>query len=197
MPNYQNAKIYKIYSYENDDVYYGSTVETLSQRMAHHKTHLKLYKEGKYGYLTSFKILELTSAKIELVENYPCNSREELLQREGYYIRNNNCVNKIIAGRTRKEWRNDNKEQIKEYTKEYNKQYFNQLKEQSNEYCKQNKDKLKEYAKIYYETNRNKINEKQREKYNANRNKMNEKQKEYRKQKKEQALMLKEDINII
>jgi len=116
MLDYSKAKIYKIYSYENDDVYYGSTCETLSLRMARHRGHLKDYKNGKGKYITSFKILEFESAIIELVENYPCNSKEELLQREGFYIRNNNCVNKVIPDRTKKEYdimyRENNKEKI-------------------------------------------------------------------------------------
>ncbi len=119
MPDYSKAKIYKIYSYENDDVYYGSTCETLSQRMAKHRFNYKMYKNGKFRFTTSFKILELTSAKIELVENCPCNSKEELLQREGYYINNNNCVNKYIPGRTMKEYYQANKKKINEKHKEY------------------------------------------------------------------------------
>ena len=104
MPDYSTSKIYKIYSYENDDVYYGSTCDTLCRRMTGHRNSYKRYKEGKTNYLyTSFNILELTSSKIELVENFPCNSKEELLQREGYYIRNNKCVNKIIPNRGKKE----------------------------------------------------------------------------------------------
>ena len=128
MPDFSKAKIYKIYSYENDNVYYGSTVETLSCRMSHHRAHFKRYKNGKNAYITSFKILELTSAKIELVENFPCNSKEELLQREGFYIRNNNCVNKNIMGRTKKEYGYDTKENKKEYDimyRESNKEKLN------------------------------------------------------------------------
>ncbi len=164
MPDYSKAKIYKIYSYENDDVYYGSTCETLSQRMAKHRNKYKTYKDGKFHYTTSFKILELTSAKIELVENYPCNSKEELLQREGYYIKNNNCVNKLIPGRTQKEYVEDNKEKTAEYQKEY------------------------------YETNKDKILEYQKEYNKANKDKILEYKKEYYRRKKESELMLKEDI---
>jgi len=170
MPDYSKAKIYKIYSYENDDVYYGSTCETLSRRMAGHRRHFKMYKNGKYYYITSFKILELTTAKIELVENYPCNSKEQLLQREGFYIRNNDCINKYIPDRTKKEWVEDNKDKIKEYKKEYYKDNKEQIKEQQ-----------KEYNKEYRESNKDKIKEQK---------------KEYRQRKKEQALMFNEDTNI-
>jgi hypothetical protein len=34
MPNYANGKVYKICSYNSDDVYYGSTCLSLCQRLA-------------------------------------------------------------------------------------------------------------------------------------------------------------------
>jgi hypothetical protein len=180
--NYQNGKIYKIYSYENDEVYYGSTVETLSRRMSGHRKSFKQYKNGKCNFTRSFQILEYESAKIELVENFCCNSKEELLQREGYYIRNNNCINKNIAGRTQQIWREENKEHIKEQNKEYKKENKEHIKEQNKEYCEKNKEYIKEQKKEYRQQNKEHIKEQK---------------KEYRQRKKEQALMLKEDINII
>ena len=41
---------------------------------------------------------------IELFENFPCNSKEELNKREGEIIREIGTVNKTIAGRTHKEY---------------------------------------------------------------------------------------------
>ena len=116
--------------------------------------------------MTSFIILELTSAKIELVEDFPCDNKEQLLQREGYYIRNNNCVNKFIPGRT--------KEENFKIKQEYDKQYR-----------EQNIDIIKEKKKIYDKQYRD-----------ANREELNKKNREYHQRKKEQALMLNEDINI-
>jgi hypothetical protein len=189
MPDYQNAKIYKIFSYENDDVYYGSTCDTLCRRMTGHRNSYKLYKEGKSNNnYTSFKILELTSAKIELVENYPCNSKEELLQREGFYIRNNDCVNKYIPLRTVKQYYDEKKETILEQKKEY----YKANKEQKKEYYEVNKEQRKEQRKEYREANKDKI----KEYCEANKDKIKQYQKEYRQQKKEQQLMLKEDTNI-
>jgi hypothetical protein len=37
MPNYQNAKIYKLWSPEGDDIYIGSTTQSLAVRKAGHK----------------------------------------------------------------------------------------------------------------------------------------------------------------
>jgi hypothetical protein len=130
MPNYQKGKVYRLYSFETDDEYFGSTIEPLCERFAKHRYNYKKYKNGEYHYCTAFEILKYDSVKIELVEIYPCNSKEELLQREGFYIRNNNCVNKCVAGRTAKEYREVHKEKMKEYQKEYQKEYRKRKKEQ-------------------------------------------------------------------
>jgi hypothetical protein len=58
--------------------------------------------------MTSFQIIERDNYKISLIELFPCNLKDELSAREGYYIRNIKCVNKQIPGRTQKEWCNDN-----------------------------------------------------------------------------------------
>ena len=110
MPDYQNGKIYKLWSLEGDDIYIGSTTQSLAVRKAEHKR-----KDTCYS-----KILfeKYDDVKIELIEEYPCKNKMELNKREGYYIRNNECVNKSIAGRTKKEYdkkyREENKEKISE-----------------------------------------------------------------------------------
>ena len=48
-------------------------------------------------------------AYIELIEQVENITKPELQRLEGQYIRLNKCVNKIIQGRTRKEWEEDNK----------------------------------------------------------------------------------------
>ena len=58
-------------------------------------------------------------AYIELIEDFPCNSKKELNRREGQHIRNNDCVNKNIAGRTKKEWNLDNKDETNRKRREY------------------------------------------------------------------------------
>jgi len=107
MVNYKNGKIYKIVSVEGDCVYYGSTVQKINHRFAKHKTDHK--RNPRFA---SSELMKYKDAKIYLVENYPCKNRKELLEREGYYIRNNKCVNVRVAGRTRKEFYNDNRDKI-------------------------------------------------------------------------------------
>lgn len=128
MPNYQDAKIYMIWS--GDDRYYGSTTQTLANRMAKHRTS---YKRGTYT--TShllFNKYGVENCEIELVETYPCNNVEELTAREGHYIRNNKCVNKCIPCRTPQEYYQDHKEKIAKY---YQDNRYVKLKYQ-NEYNK-------------------------------------------------------------
>jgi hypothetical protein len=63
----------------------------------------------------------LENCKIELVELFPCTCKAELEAREGFYIKNNECVNRITVGRTQKEYYEENKEKILELDKQYKK----------------------------------------------------------------------------
>ena len=118
MPNYQNAKIYKLWSPEGDDIYIGSTTQPLYARKSQHKK----YKD------CSAKMLyeKYNDVRIELLECCPCNDKDELTKKEGEYIRNNNCINQINAGinargnktEYQKEWRKQQEKIICECGKE-------------------------------------------------------------------------------
>lgn len=41
---------------------------------------------------------------------YPCVSRKDLEKKEGEFIRNMECINKNIAGRTKKQYYKENKD---------------------------------------------------------------------------------------
>ena len=63
-----------------------------------------------------------------------------------------------IAGRTRKEYEDENKEQKKEYGKKYYIQNKEQIKEQEKKYREEHKEKIKEREKEYYiQNNKEKI----------------------------------------
>ena len=138
MPNYANGKVYKICSYNSDDVYYGSTCLALCQRLAHHVSRWRLFKKGKpYGSkMTSYLILEQGNYYIELVETVPCASKEELQVREKYWIKNNNCVNyyKNLC-RT--------PEEKAEYGASYRLNNKHKKRETDKQYYTLNKDKMK------------------------------------------------------
>ena len=152
---YNNGKIYKIISYSNPDlVYYGSTIQPLSKRMGLHRVNNRC---------SSKQIIELGDAKILLVENYSCNSKEELHRKEGEYILNNNCINKMVAGRTDKEWYQANKERQKENQRKYQQANKEIVKEKKRIYQEANKETLKEKKKIYKEANKDLIKQKNKE----------------------------------
>jgi hypothetical protein len=82
---------------------------------------------------------------IELYEDYPCERKDQLSQREGQVIREIGTLNTRIAGRTIQEWNEDNQEKIQEYRENHKET----KKEFNKEYYQNNKEKLKEYHKEY------------------------------------------------
>ncbi len=94
--NYQHGKIYKISCDELDEVYIGATTRALSMRFAEHRHDYRMIQQGKRlrRKSTVCKILQYDSARIELIEAYPCTSREELNAREAMAIRRLKCVNR-------------------------------------------------------------------------------------------------------
>ena len=121
MVHYNNGKIYKIVCNITGAVYIGSTTkDTVSQRLSQHvvmyKHWLKLDK--KPTNYSSFEIIKNGDYKIYLIELFPCNTKDELTSREGEVIRKYKddmiCVNKYIAGRSKKEYQKDYCQQNKE-----------------------------------------------------------------------------------
>jgi hypothetical protein len=123
MVNYTNSKVYKIWSTQGDEIYIGSTTKQyLSQRMDKHRSDYKCWKDNKSSFITSFKLFDLYGLEncfIELIEAKECNSKDELKQIEGKYIRELVCVNKRVEGRTKKEYYEDNKDVILTHIKNY------------------------------------------------------------------------------
>ena len=152
MPDYSKGKIYCLRSHQTDDVYIGSTIQSLAKRKGAHISAYKGYLNGKYPFVTSFYIVKYDDCYIELIEEYACENKQQLERKEGEYIRSRYCVNKYIAGRTYKEYRADNKEKISEINAEY---YANN-KEKSAEYRADNKEKISKYATEYYANNKEK-----------------------------------------
>ena len=143
---YQNAKIYKITDIAYNKCYIGSTTEELSQRMARHRRNFKQFLISDKRFISSYDLFNeygVENCKIELIEYFKCDTLQELRKREGEHIKNTECVNKRVEGRTDKEWREDNKDKMKEYHKEYYVSNIDKITEKSKEYREQNKDKIK------------------------------------------------------
>ena len=147
--DYSTGKIYKIWSFHSDKIYIGSTIQALSERLRSHKRNFNYYKKtGKGAYYMSFIILENEHFDIELIEYCPCKTKAELHRREGELQREMNCVNQLIAGRTKKEHYEDNKEEIAKKAKKYRKENKKTLAKKKKEYYENNIDKIKEIKKI-------------------------------------------------
>ena len=118
MLDYKNGKIYQIVCNITGERYVGSTCKSLEDRL---KTHIDFLD------CSSKQIIKRRNYYIELLENYPCESDNELKRKEGEYQKTMECINIYIAGRTRKEWYQDNKEEIRIKKNQYyqdNKEYF-------------------------------------------------------------------------
>ena len=167
MPNYSNGKIYKVVNDVINMVYIGSTTRGLSTRMTDHRSK---YKQR----LTTGKQYkqwgDINDCKIYLIEDFPCERKEELIKRERFYIESIKCTNLTLPCCTKeelkeqkKQYRSNNKEKIAEKKKQY--QIIN--KEKIKQYYINNKEKIAEQEKQYRIDNKEKLAEKRRIKYNC------------------------------
>jgi len=130
---YHKSKIYTIRSYQTDKYYIGSTCDALHKRLYNHRRDYKNYLNNNHHFVTSFDIILYEDNYIELLEDYKCESKNELLKREGELIRKykDDIVNCRIAGRTGKEYKEDNKVIIKEQRKKYSEINKDKIKERT------------------------------------------------------------------
>lgn len=98
MPDYQKAKVYKIINDVNGMTYYGSTCQPLSVRMGKHR-----WSYNNHVNKTYLQFGNIEDCKIFLIEDCPCENKEQLIQRERFYVENNPCVNKQTPGLSLKE----------------------------------------------------------------------------------------------
>ena len=122
MADYSKGKIYKIIDNTNDKIYIGSTVQTLQGRLRGHKS---LCKKKD---INSKLILKNNNFSIELIENFPCNTKRELEIREQYFIDKLDCVNTKRAYMTKEDRLKMNRICDKKRTRDY-RPYLKQYRE--------------------------------------------------------------------
>jgi len=221
---YQNGKIYKIVDVGYNDCYIGSTTEKLSQRMVRHRACYKMWKAGKRsGNMSSFILFEkygVENCKIELITEFPRENKIQLEREEGRYIKGETCVNKCVAGRTKKEYKEEHREAICEKEKERrtkNKEHIcliqklwyeqnkEQIKQRVRENTIRNKERVAEYQALYREKNKLKLQEQHRQNHILRKPRINElryqnieevraKEREYRMQNKEKINARKREL---
>ena len=134
--DYSQAKIYKITNDFNNDIWIGTTCDSLVKKFSVHKADAirnfrkdciiqKLIKEHGFNRF-----------RIQLIEDYPCEDLYQLRQRQGHYIREMNAINKYADN---KDYYEKNKERVNEYYKEYIQKP--EVKERIKEYKKEYRQK--------------------------------------------------------
>ncbi len=97
MPDYKNSRIYKLVS-PSGLTYIGSTTRSLAQRKAEHKSD---YVNANSTTVTSSALFadSLDGVVIVLLEEFPCDNKEQLFARERHYIDTLDCVNKQLKAK--------------------------------------------------------------------------------------------------
>lgn len=148
---YSRGKIYKLVDNTNGNIYVGSTCEKrLCRRLQKHKGSYKSWLKGSphQNKVRSFDILKNNDYKIVLLENCPCETKEQLLAREQYWIDSLVCINKNNCYHDKvsyhKNYREKNRDKINKYRREWG---------------RKNKDKKRENDRLYrYSVSINRIN---------------------------------------
>ena len=153
MPDYSKGKIYRISA--GDLTYYGSTAQPLSKRMGQHRQDRQ---RGK-GCASCLVLQHDPEARIILVEDYPCENREQLNAREQHFIDNNECVNKQKAytGLTKAEYKTQYRQDNAEAIKAYYQDNAEARKAYQAQYNQDNAEAIREYKSQYNQDNREAI----------------------------------------
>ena len=192
MVDFKEGKIYRLVCNTTGQQYIGSTTQILSQRLGGHKSQYKRFVEGKSTIqVTSFNILSKNNFEMILIEEYPCENKNQLERRERHFIETMECVNKVKPSQTKeeliewhKQYYQDNIEQIKERLKQYRYDNKEELNEKNKQYYQDNIEQIKERLKQYRYDNKEELNEYQKQHYH-----------EYKVQKKQYRQKNKEKIN--
>ena len=119
--DYSKGKVYKIEpicEYDEGEIYIGSTTKDyLSQRFVKHRSDYIRWKRDNNKFITSYKIFDkygIDNCQVVLLELVNANDINDLKAREAHYVRTLKCVNKLTPNRTKKQYRDEEKEKIKE-----------------------------------------------------------------------------------
>jgi hypothetical protein len=156
--DYKNGKIYCI---SNGILYYiGSTTQELKARLRGHRSDYTQFCDGKNHYRSSFELIKAGVHQIDLIEDFPCDSKAELEAREYELINEykkrygDKCVNIFTGPQTQEEYAQKNRTRANAYYAE-NKELCNEKMRQ--DYWN-NREKRLEAVKEYREKNKERIN---------------------------------------
>jgi hypothetical protein len=159
--NYQNGIIYRIKNKYTDECYVGSSTYTINRRFSKHKSKYKKYELHDKWISSYYLFLKygVENCYIELIKNFPCSSKKELEHEEGIITKQElNRVNLNIAGRTRREYRQDNADKIKASKQKWREDNADKVKASNQKYREDNADKnMSEYYKKWRADNAERV----------------------------------------
>jgi len=132
--------IYRMYSNDKQLNYYGKTTQRVYDRIKTHRNCYKRWKNGNGTFTSSYLVIDTDDWDYMVVERVEYEHDYELKNKERDWVETNECVNKQMPNRSKKE-----------YDEAYYEQNKEQLKEQSKQYRETNKEHIKERRKQYYQ----------------------------------------------
>lgn len=162
--NTRTGRIYQLKNLITNELYVGSTFDTLQKRNMYRKSNYRKWLEGNstkaYDNKLYSSIFEYgwEAFVIELLQEVEVKSKQDLHKLEGEWIRKLNTyhkgLNSQLQNRTQKE------------IKEYRRSYFNANRDRilaiNKIYREKNKELIKQRFKIYYQKNCEKIKSRQK-----------------------------------
>ena len=143
MPNYANGKIYKLISNQTDDIYIGSTTQSLATRKSEHKSDYKRFLNGTKPYMTSYELVKYDNIEIILIDYCVCNNKDELRKKEQEFIDSLKCVNKHYAFGKKDQTENNRRLNRERYIRKRE-----EILEKDRIYKMNNKEKISERTKV-------------------------------------------------
>lgn len=159
MNRYQQGKIYRVWNDVDDAIYVGSTCQpTLADRMRGHRSDSKRSRDQNMKLYQHFHAIGIEHFKIELLEAYPCDSKDALLAREGHWVRElQPALNVRIPGRTQAQYRSDNQEQYRAYCAQYQQDHRDELRASQAQYRQDHQEQYRAYCAQYYLNHRDEL----------------------------------------
>lgn len=182
--DYSRTLIYKFVCIDLNitECYVGHTTNWTKRRNKHKYNCVS--KNAKYSNFKVYKFIRDNGGwenwSMILIEEYPCENKLQAEQRERYWIEtlkaNLNCV---IPSRTKKEWCEKYKDEIKDYQQKYRKDHKEELQTYKKEWYEEHKNEKQDNQKKYYEEHKEEIQDYMIKYYQINTDKIKAYKKEY------------------
>ncbi len=127
--NYSKALIYKIYCRDENvkDIYIGETTDFIRRKYCHKRDCERKYKQYETSRHLLYQAINSNGGwhnwVIEELEKFPCENKQQLLDRETFWIMELNASLNIRVMKStkeyKKEWYNQHRETVRKKQKEY------------------------------------------------------------------------------